>query len=175
MAYKLTKTATVVRLSDLASIPNDPANTDRQQYDAWLTAGNTPQTPDEPTLTQLQAAYRADIDAQANATRQKYVTFIAAQDATYLQKYDEAKRYKAAGYPASLAGYSWIAAEVTATGRTATAAADGIIAEGDYWNAIKGPDIERERRKGKLAIDAAATPAAALTARDNAIAALKAL
>lgn len=173
--YKLTSTTIVIRLADNAYIPADPGNTDRQHYDVWLAAGNTPQPADEPTLAQLQVAYRTDIDGQANSTRQKYVTFIAAQDATYLQKYDEAKRYKAAGYPAGLTGYSWIAAETTATGKTSTAAADGIIAEGDYWNSTKGPDIERERRKGKLAVDAATTSADALTARDNALAALKAL
>lgn len=173
--YKLTKTTIVIRLADSAHIPADSGNTDRQQYDAWLAAGNTPEPADEPTLAQLQVAYRTDIDSQANSTRQKYVTFIAAQDATYLQKYDEAKRYKAAGYPADLAGYSWIAAETTATGKNATAATDGIITEGDYWNTTKGPDIERERRKGKIAVDAATTAADALTARDNAITALEAL
>lgn len=172
--YKLTKTTIAIRLADNAYIPADEGNTDRQQYDAWLASGNTPQPADEPTLAELQIAYKADIDGQANSTRQKYVTFIAGQDATYIQKYDEAKRYKAAGYPADLIGYGWIAAETTATGKTAIAAADGIIAEGDYWNSRKGPEIERERRKGKIDIDAATTPEAALTARNAALAALMA-
>ena len=36
----------ILRLPDNAFIPNDPANTDWQQYQIWLSEGNTPLPPE---------------------------------------------------------------------------------------------------------------------------------
>ena len=45
--YKLISNKVVQRLLDNTFIPFDPANTDYQQYLAWLEAGNTPLPADE--------------------------------------------------------------------------------------------------------------------------------
>jgi hypothetical protein len=69
--YKLTSNTSITRLSDNASIPNDPANRDYAEYLDWLVEGNTPEPVDAPTseqvLAQLTATIQRELDADAQA------------------------------------------------------------------------------------------------------------
>jgi hypothetical protein len=48
MTYQLTQGDTILRLTDNAFIPPDPANTDYAAYLAWVEEGNTPEPAPEP-------------------------------------------------------------------------------------------------------------------------------
>lgn len=61
--------STVLRRSDTAYIPDDPANRDRQTYLQWVAEGNVPDPPDplpdppEPAPLTLAADPEGDLDA----------------------------------------------------------------------------------------------------------------
>src|ERR1700751_5296071 len=64
--YQLTATDTVIRTRDGASIPNDPLNRDRADYNAWLAPGTTPD-PYVPPPAPPQTVLPQDLMAQLTA------------------------------------------------------------------------------------------------------------
>lgn len=59
--YKLTNTPSIIRTTDGACIPADPANTDYAAYQKWLAAGNTPQPANAKTKEQIIEEYQAAV------------------------------------------------------------------------------------------------------------------
>lgn len=59
--YQLTATDVVIRTTDQAHIPNDPANRDRAEYDAWLYAGGVPDPYIPPPPVVPQATVEASV------------------------------------------------------------------------------------------------------------------
>ena len=52
--YKLTDNASILRIEDNASIPDDPANSDYAAYLEWVEDGNTPEAADVPPVPTYQ-------------------------------------------------------------------------------------------------------------------------
>jgi hypothetical protein len=139
-----------------------------------LTVTAPPAVPAAELMAAAQADALSAIDASAGAARARYITVAPGQEAVYVAKESQARAFKAAGYPAGVAGYPMVLAEAQAiNGDTPTAAqiqaaADGVIAQADAWIGIAA-QIERARIGGKRAVTAALDVAAVSAARAAAV------
>lgn len=108
----------------------------------------------------LKSVLLQRVDAEAGAFRSRFITVSPGQEATYLRKEDEARRYAASGGAGS---YPFLSAEATATGATLAAVATLVLETADQWVPL-GAAIEGRRRAAKLAIEAATTIPAVIAA-----------
>lgn len=95
--YQLTATPVVIRTADQAHVPDDPANRDRAEFDAWVADGGVPDPyvppPEpEPAPLRLEAHPRDDMDA---ATLQSVRAVSTAQIAPLLKRMNEVERWLA--------------------------------------------------------------------------------
>lgn len=126
--YKLTNTQSILRISDGASIPNDPSNNDYADYLAYVKKGGVVAPVDVPTLSQNVAALTSKIKSDANRI---IFDTIGSLGNEYTAAKADADAFKAAGYlgavPSSVS--SWAAAK----GWTATQACDDILLAAANW------------------------------------------
>ena len=86
--YKLTQFPEILRMADGAFIPPDPANTDYQQYLAWLSEGNVPDAYVAPAPTPPQTVTRFQALATLSAAGHLPTirTYIATLDQNNVQR-----------------------------------------------------------------------------------------
>jgi len=136
----------------------------------------------EPTQTveALKVQYDAEIDAKASKVRARFVTPGVGQDAVYVEKERQARKFAEAGYPAAdidLPVYGYVKSEWNARKNvdlpttTPQEAAEIILALANLWHAIAA-NIEEVKVAGKRSVDATMSAADAKEKRDLAIAVL---
>lgn len=119
-----------------------------------------------PVLASEQVRVLGEIDTAAEQARQRYITAGEGQAMVYREKADQARGYAEAGYGDTVPGL--VQAEADATGDTARAAADAILATRVTW-LDKATTVERIRRTAKVAVRAASDVETVWAARDTAL------
>jgi len=123
-------------------------------------------------IAALRTSCLSEIDAEAGRTRGKHITVSPGQDGVYQLKLEQATQFSDSGYQGTVP--ELVQAEADAMGDNAAAACMRIQGKAGEW-ASKAAQIELVRRRGKIAVSAAADASAIELARDEAVAALKAL
>ena len=114
--YKLTNTSSILRTTDGACIPADPANTDYATYQAWLAEGNTPEPADQTTLAEIKAAKWEAIKAERQ------------------------RRTLSGGYQA---GGKWFHSDLISRGQQlGLNVLNGLVPPGIMWKTMDGSFIE---------------------------------
>ena len=93
--YKLQKGGSgVIRLKDMAFIPDCADNRDWQEYRAWVAAGNTPDQAQTPEEIATREAQEAKAQAMAQTLRDNLPTFAQVQTAIdNIRNLNEAKAF----------------------------------------------------------------------------------
>ena len=129
-----------------------------------------------PSIQKQRREAQQAIDQASSEARLRYITGLVGQDMVYSAKLAQAQAYIVAHAVDSEAAVpAYVAADMTAMGGTALAAAQAIVTAAEAFHAGPGPDIEQARRAGKVAVLAAAAPEDVAVALDGALAALQAI
>jgi len=157
------------------------AITEEQWQECLANPGYTVQNgeliaPTQPTASQQLAEEQTSLCVQIDSTADAVYVAIGGPSPGRLAEYQQAEAdalaYKAAGYTGTVP--ATVACWVTASGMTAQAAADNIIATATAWIACL-QTIRAARLLGKKAVTSAASIADAQAAADSAIADIKAV
>lgn len=129
---------------------------DPAKGEAVIEAAHEVITVAEVNIAPIKEHLAAQIDAEAEAFRLRFITPGAGQAITYLRKEQEAAAYLAD----SGASVPLLEAEAAVTGVTVTALAAEVAAASAQWLII-GTAIEARRRQAKIAVQAATNVAEA--------------
>ena len=91
--YKLTKTNSVIRLSDNAWIPADQENIDWLAYQSWLAGGNEPLPADPPTIDDFTHAVQAHLDGFARTRNYDGILSAATYATSTVPKFQAEGQY----------------------------------------------------------------------------------